>query len=395
MRTLVPQLRAALVGCGLLLLSSAVSANMAPPWWRADLMVEPKGVKEVAIVHEELTIDLRPLADLQLAKVEVVYRLNNPKGARKVELVFITGAVCVQDFEVRLGSQPGEGRLVPTETRVLPWDNIPDNWRPPQRECVPAFDGNSGTAYRTNYPRYIEDGVGRAGYGWPLLAFTLELPRGPSTLSVHYRATLGKGGEKGLVTTWVFPYVLAPAREWGGFGALDVTVHLPEGWEAKSSPDLTRDGDVLRGHFEGLPADHLLVITRAPIAARARRMLWLCVGLLVLAVVLGGVLCWRVGRWDEHGTGVAAIVMPLLWAAMVPAVWLLTKWVMNKTLAEQKDPYFDWHYTDYDSFPGCGGVCLMLVLFCSGYVVSFYSRRPEPAAQNEEEKGRPGPGSPT
>jgi len=38
-----------------------------------------------------------------------------------------------------------------------------------------------------------------------------------------------------LMPVWQLGYVLAPAREWGGFGRLDVRVELPRGWEAAAT----------------------------------------------------------------------------------------------------------------------------------------------------------------
>src|SRR5262249_37672860 len=95
--------------------------------------------------------------------------------------------------------------------------------------------------------------------------FTLDLPPGPSTLRVRYRAR-ACGADEGYPTaTWQFPYVLAPAREWGDFGQRDVVVNVPEGWQARGTPPLEREGATLRGNFTGLPADILYVATRAPV----------------------------------------------------------------------------------------------------------------------------------
>ena len=59
----------------------------------------------------------------------------------------------------------------------------------------------------------------------------------------------------GPTITWQFAYVLAPARAWGGFGGLDVEVLLPHGWRAAYTPDLLRNGDMLRRNFDVVPAD--------------------------------------------------------------------------------------------------------------------------------------------
>jgi hypothetical protein len=387
MLALVPRLRAVLVGCCLLLSCSAASANMAAPRWQGDLVVEPKGIKEVAIVHEELTIDLRPLADLEPARVEVAYRLHNPKAARRLELVFVSGAVGVRDFEVRLGSAKGEGRFIPTNTILRNGSTFPESWRPRSKD-VPAFDRDIGPAYWTN----TKD-------EWPLLTFTVDLPRGPSTLMVRYRARASGGDEEEPVTTWVFPYVLAPARDWGSFGGLDVTVHLPERWEAKSSPGLTREGDVLHGNFQEVPADCLVVVARAPLGPRLRRTKWLCGGLLALSLVLGGALCWWVGRWkgryppriteaspDQRGqlafspaelaSSLLALLMPIVWPAMILGVLLLTRWEVYRVVGQQEAPFLRRYTTELPvGMLACGGVCLVLAVFPVGILLTVAGLR--------------------
>lgn len=77
-----------------LLLPSMASANIGPRWW-GDRSAEPLGLKGVDIIRETLTIDLRPLADVQPVKVDAFYHLNNPGTAKKIDLLFITGVTGV------------------------------------------------------------------------------------------------------------------------------------------------------------------------------------------------------------------------------------------------------------------------------------------------------------
>jgi hypothetical protein len=398
MRSLVPRLCAVLAGCCALLFPSLASANIGPRW-QGDPVVEPKGLKEVAIVHEDLTIDLRPLATMQPARVEVTYRLNNPKGPRALELVFVSGTEAVSDFEVRLGERQGVGRLLPTREVAKSSYNLPKSWLPPRK--VPGI--SSEDAHYWMRPNAS------------LLAFTVELPPGPSALTVRYRARAAGAQEDEPVTTWVFPYVLAPAREWGGFGSLDVTVHLPEGWEASSTPGLTREGDTLHGRFEGVPADHLIVATRAPLRARLCWARWLCRGLFVLSVVSGGALCWWVGRlmgrylvrrqgppsgrraWAVLWAGLVVVLMALLWAAMILGGAVASRWGIYRALDGQEGPYFH-HETHVEV--ALGTLCLMLVALPAGVVLtSLGMRRPQrptqggPARAEGMENG--GDGGPT
>jgi len=102
---------------------------------------------------------------------------------------------------------------------------------------------------------------------------------------VRYPARAGGTDERYPTTTWQFPYVLAPARDWGEFGRLDVVVHVPDGWQAQSTPPLERQQTTLRGSFMGLPADALLVTTRAPVPPQYRGAAWLSAAIFLLTVL--------------------------------------------------------------------------------------------------------------
>src|SRR5262245_61072630 len=87
----------------------AARVNFAHRFW-GDVNTEPWGLKEVAIVQKQLTIDLRPLAALRPAYVEVVYDLNNAGPSKKLDLLFVSGEAGVHDFEARLDNEPVPAR---------------------------------------------------------------------------------------------------------------------------------------------------------------------------------------------------------------------------------------------------------------------------------------------
>src|SRR5262245_1902156 len=87
------------------LLPPTVLANTGPQWW-GDLTTEPQGVLPVAITHEKLTFDLRPLAEPKPILIEVIYDLYNPGPSIKLELVFVSGTRDYDDFQVWLDGQP-------------------------------------------------------------------------------------------------------------------------------------------------------------------------------------------------------------------------------------------------------------------------------------------------
>jgi hypothetical protein len=80
----------------------------------------------------------------------------------------------------------------------------------------------------------------------------LTLPPGQHTFTTHYQTEASADSSRKAATRyWQLAYVLA--RDWGGFGGLDVTVHVPPGWRAASRPSLTREGDQLHGTFDTIP----------------------------------------------------------------------------------------------------------------------------------------------
>ncbi len=124
---------------------------------------------------------------------------------------------------------------------------------------------------------------------------------------------------------WQLGYVLAPAREWGGFGGLAVTVHLPPNWDAAASLPLTRDGDTLKGSFPNLPADALGLTAQAPVPPEYEHLqamgrnvwsatLWGGPAVLLLAGVAFGAWLGRRGRTSAWAL-LLGLVLGLLWTA--------------------------------------------------------------------------------
>jgi hypothetical protein len=368
----------AAVGAALLVgfsLPANVRADIGPRWW-GDRAAEPLGLKGVDITHQDLTIDLRPLAAVQPVHVEAVYSLHNPAAARKLDLVFVSGVKGVTDFQVRLGDRLLESRPVLRKHMGGHGEEMPKSWQPP-----PPRLGIDGEAYFMGEPISTE---------LELLEFSVELPPGPSTLSARYRARAwgaaeylpdhGRPVELYPTVTWQFPYVLAPAREWKSFGGLDVTVYLPEGWQSASAPKLHREGAVLHGHFSDVPADTLMLAARAPVGPELRRATYLYLGLDALLVVAGGVLCWLGGRIlghfrtkypdrpDVRDLSVAGpALLALLWGAAILVVQDFAWRGILGSLAGQESPYF--YREDVIGF-GCLACPQLLVALPVGFLTA-------------------------
>ncbi len=321
----------------------------------------------MAITDEQLTLDLRPLAAGQPVRVEATYHLCNSGPARHADLLFVSATAVLKDFEVRLGDCPVESRpLSPEEFRQYQ-EGLPADWKPPHN--VPGIDWPETWCHFDTDPDEFT-----------LLAFSVELPAGASTLAARYRAHACGTDENHPTVTWQFPYVLAPARRWGGFGRLGVTAILPPGWQSASTPTLKREGDVLRGWFDHLPANVLVVAARAPVGPELERAAILAWVLYALALLAGGLLCWGVGHWygqiesrrgavwgDVHVRAtLLAVLMGMAWAGLLYGATRLAVWGIFASLGGQESPYF--HERTDPAW--CGSVLLMLTVLPAGLLLT-------------------------
>jgi hypothetical protein len=279
-------------------------ANIGPPYRGGELAGDPAGLRGVRVNRETLTIDLRPLAEDDRAVVEAIYRLDNPGEPRKLELWFVTGSPEVSDFKVWLGDQLVSAAPVEQAEAPASWGIPP---------TTPGLNGGGPLKYHLMKSRAI-------------MGFAIELSKGPQTLKVRYRADAVRYfiGEPAMYRQ--FAYVLAPAKEWGAFGGLDVTVQLPAGWAAASEPALTREGNVLKGTFAHVPADALTLTVQAPVGWAFDTLGWAGIVTLVLAVPGGLVLCGLAGRRAKlrgRPVWLAALVLPLIIFSLIWAAGLI------------------------------------------------------------------------
>jgi hypothetical protein len=256
--------------------TARVWANAGPRSTSTKVVAEPVGIRNVRIDRETLTIDLRPLETGTFGIVEAVYHLQNDGPAQTLDLLFAFGTQTNSDFRVTFNDRPIAGNAVK--------QRMPDEWLPPR--VTPGLTGSDALEY---------------GAGWSTVlpqSFSIDVPVGPSVLAVRYRAEV-KHTYALPAMYREFAYILAPARAWAGFGGLDVTIHPPPHWTVAVSPALPRDGDLLRGHFDAIPADAIGMTLRPPVAAgyqRSKATLW---GAFAVISIAGLLLC---RRWSVSPT---------------------------------------------------------------------------------------------
>ncbi len=308
-----------------------VQANISAPWQEGTPAAEPGGnLGQLEVIREELAMDLRPLAQgTERVPVRVRYEVRNRGPALTSKLVFVTPGIA--SGEVLLDGKVLQG----TESRM---ETLPEVW---QNAQTPDLDGGS-----LRYESYEMSAETR------VLAFSLTLAeRAQHVIEVRYELMPGWNDTSDMYLSHQIAYLLAPARQWGDFGTLDVQVQIPAGWEAAALPALQRQGDTLVGQFQGVPADFLGVTVRRP---AEHGWGWILLGISAVAgVVLGPMLARRLGRrtamWSRGRAllvglgasvlaGVLLLGLPagalLLWEALLDHTQLAVRYLygVNMTL---------------------------------------------------------------
>ena len=261
-------------------------ADAASPWQPGDPVGVPSGaVQDVFIEHEDLSMDLSGLNASNpngrpTAAIGATYTLRNDGDAKGIDLIFITASKDVSNAQVVI-----DGAAIPAN--VGPLGPVPPSWMPPRG--MPSLRGGPDLPYYVNSP---------AG-----LAFHIFLGPGRHNMMTRYQArpTVLSGNASNFEpVSWQLAFVLSPARQWKGFGDLDVSVIVPSGWLAAVRPSLSRSGDLLSGHFDGIPADAIGVTTQISVLVppdwRLIAWNWGLVGVLILSAVIGCVGA-RLIRW--------------------------------------------------------------------------------------------------
>ncbi|MHB1132921.1 MAG: hypothetical protein ACYC4L_11090 [Chloroflexota bacterium] len=231
---------------GLLLAPLPVYANAVPAKAHpgdAGLLV-PSRTTEVSIEREILSFDF--VADVDTADVRATYYLANGAATDvALDLVFVAPG--------------GESLVVTLDGVAVPAAEV--------KAELPAAWGASNLVIdpRTG-DEYLLDGVVRDAYtrAW---SFPVRLAAGArATLSVAYSAPTGYDRNREDYVVRHTAYSLGPARNWAGFGTLEVSARVPAAYTLAASPPLSRRGDdgqvaEYSATFTGVPADLLRIAT--------------------------------------------------------------------------------------------------------------------------------------
>lgn len=298
---------------------AAAWANMAAPpepytVHNGSRIGEPAGaLRDVFIEHETLRFDLRPLEKGRPVWVEAAYRVRNDGPARALDLLFVANGLARGATSVTV-----DGRPVASTPGAA--GALPPSWRAPA--TTPAFDSAGATL------PYEPRGEGT-------LAFRVRLPAGRHEIRVRYPAEASARSVNDLTPVWQLGYVLAPARDWGGFGGVEVRVQAPPRWRVATAPALRSEGGDLVGAWKDLPADALSISAQKPEPdAGSWYLLWAVATLtgLVLAGWIGAKAGAALGRKGKSAAWAlpASAGLTLAWTAasafLYASVPSLVKW---------------------------------------------------------------------
>jgi len=196
---------------------------------------------------------------------------------------------------------------------------------------------------------------------------------------------------------WQMGYILAPAREWAGFGGLDVHIQVPKGWRFASTLPLTRGGDQLTGSFGELPADAIAMTAQArgiPIVGAV--VFWASKLLLIACVVGGPVILWKSGRriGRLQGPRVRSVMWALVVSPVAGFVWTVAL-IVCLVLAFQADLFVTDHVQRSQNYGNAyalfflGILCLLaLPVGLIITLISALATRPSVAAAGDDLGGK-------
>ena len=322
---------------------------MADPFRPGDPVGEPSPLLDsIHVLREELTIDMRSCATKDPVWIRATYHLFNSGVGKRLDLLFVTGKLhdSGKGFSIRLNDSLLSGQFSDTAT-------LPESWMLPA--TTPGFAGES-IPYEVYIPQPFdsyENGVKpqeqmERNY---TVQFSLYLKEGTNRITVEYLADPSRIVDATIeMYNWQIAYVLAPARRWGGFDSLDVHVLLPEGWEARSSPEMEREGDRLRGSWGEIPSDAIALTLRLHLTPFERFLVraegWLGGASIVWVLCIPLILGVRKGRTlarqdDQAGKGAGIVIAQSIGAAGILYLLILSYWeTKSAILTDQALPSY-------------------------------------------------------
>ena len=346
-----------------------ILANAGPPSSGGSTAGVPSGLEKIYILRERLTIDMRPLGalksnqDEKIVWVEAVYEIENRGEEIVQDLIFAVGSENVEDFQFWIDDQEIGGsdkQIAEHELYYLnaieQW-NLPEDWQPPRRTPWKNGASTEGLEY---YPRMVNS-----------VAFKLTIPAGRHTLKAKYKSQPGEYLLLEPMKAWQFAYILAPVREWAGFGGLDITLLVPDDWETVTSPELKPEDKVLKGSFDNIPGDFFTVTTRAPepLAYKLFQILFMAIFCLALLGYPAFLIIYSRRKYYKYPKAwLIGIGLSVLWCVILFAAGVLVTMPLDLPL----NSLFKIPEAQMASYPTPLLVLIMIILSPFIFIIGIF-----------------------
>lgn len=289
-----------------LVTAGVAQANAGPPRVGGDKngVILPGTSAQVHVKREVLRFDLSQ-NNYGAATVTASYELENRGPALKeFPVIFVWQAAGQHDASVLWNGKPVPARapdlggLSPEQLKAMEqaWGAMDT-----------AVDPVTGAEYREDYEHWNA----KVGY----LQFVLNLEAGAAgTLEVQYQHTAARDNTRHAHPTYIYQYLLVPARNWASFGPLEIRVKAPDPKQAFFAANLPLkwEGGEYRATLPGLPEQNLAfaLTSRAGLVGKLTSTgpyFVVCFLLVMAGAVMAGVWLGRIsGRIRHRGWAIAA-----------------------------------------------------------------------------------------
>lgn len=308
------------IGMGLML--AVLAGGCASPHEKGFATREMEGVEGVEVISTRLQIDLRPLAERKPATIEVTYRLRNPEAEKDIDFFIVCPTANGVAARLNGNALPIENRSTNGEKgwpkNVSSVDNPTSTPRPNDHNPLPyeCIKNDSGALIHA------------------------RLPNGDSELHISYSSSVTAYMTVDPTRIWQYVHQFSPSSKWKKFGPLDLSVDVPEGWEAVDNWGMTRVGDRLEKTFQDRPTEPLMLALRFVPDAEKRQMYQTANLVLLVILIVATILIarsngrswaeWDLGHSNRRPNEGNLVIVCLIWAAgALGAAWWTVKGSMH------------------------------------------------------------------
>lgn len=247
----------------------------APPEPFAGNIIGTSPMKNIAVLHEDLTMNFNDIVHRGFVHVFAKYKINCLTQISLLDLVFVANNLKDSRYKVTIDNNLINGQL-------LPMDSIPKSWLPPD-----------SIKWEDKTIPYKYDSKG-------LISFRIDtVTLGEHILEVSYDAEASSWFDNNELAQFrTLVYILKPSDSWENFGSINLKLVIPESWDISSNLTFNKDkSNVFEGHWAKLPSDFVsIAIQKSTVEAKIASggFQIICWGAITLLVI------WCLSRFAKY-----------------------------------------------------------------------------------------------